>query len=173
MVSFLWAFYGIACLLWGLYHIYKYSTPYVDWFTMSPINYQYEIIITGIFSLFIANKIHLRKINVFKLLTLLCLISFFFFVISGTYYYIGSESEILAFISNGFNLAFISTALITLFTYKNAISKSTLTTIFFLPKQYWRLLIISAVPISLSLVIDYTFFEFLHFDATPLPCIFD
>jgi hypothetical protein len=168
MVSFLWFFYGISCLIWGVYWIFSYSMPYINWFTMSPINYQYEIIITGIFNLFIANKIHLRKKNVFKLLSLLCLISFLFFVISTIYYWnIWSEPEISFFISSGFNPTFISTILITIFTYKNAISKFTLATLFFLPKQYWILLIISSFPILLSLVVDYTFFEFLHFYYLP------
>lgn len=52
LLVFTWALYGLSCLFWGFSWIYRYSAPNINWFTIRSINYQYEMIIIGILSVF-------------------------------------------------------------------------------------------------------------------------
>jgi hypothetical protein len=123
---FIWFFYGIACILWSLYWIHSYSTPYIDWFSKTPIHQEYERIFTGIFSLIIAKKIYLKEANLFQTLALLGIVSFLFFVTSSIYYWsLWSLSDILFTLYLTINPIFIFTIITTFATYKNALQKRT------------------------------------------------
>lgn len=155
VLGFIWFILGLLLLFEGTYYIYKYSNPYILWFSMIPITIAYSKIVGGILCLILGFRI-LRKKSLDSCLLFYCFPLIFYLF-----------SSILQF--GFFSSYWLLSSLIFLILLWLSITHLRVKNLILSFKQLINnkgkiiiILVISILPNVLSIVSNYDSFSFLH-----------